>query len=150
MKDLVRRPAYLVSAILVVGSFSVLLQILIWLTWPYAPLRHFDEVTLREVASHVVPQGEALLIHGVGCRQTDHAGIAERAFIDGTIYAVEPQIVSARWCLEPIRDIAVAVPHNLPPGDYRLASTLRFRVNPIREVVYRYETVAFTVTARTP
>lgn len=132
----------------VATSFGAACLFTYWLLWPYNVLSGFVEDADIRLGSTTVSQGEVLELKGLPCNPWNRVGTVDRAFVDGTVYWVPTQATRVVPCDGRRRSILVSVPNHLPAGTYRLFTTLTFKVNPVRDVIYRHKTELFTVITR--
>lgn len=115
-----------------------------WLAAPYKVLDHFSS-NPRKVLTQVVHVGDMVIFQTPSCKLLDVPGTVSRRFVDGVVYQTPSVPTSAgQKCNGSLVNIPVHVP-NIPPGVYHLEAELRYKVNPLREVVYRFSTENFRV-----
>ena len=102
----------------------------------------------RAVGASVVHYGELLQYWpGTDCKVLDVPGTLSRSFVGQLIFQTPARATDRQVGCRSVDDTeGVEIP-NLPPGRYRLVITLSYRVNPLRDVIYRYETAEFLVVA---
>ena len=143
-----KRVSHWAAYVSVASSFGVACVFAYWLLWPYEVLSGFVTGADIRIETAEVRQGDSLILIGVGCNRMNRSGTIDRAFVDGTIYAIPTQATPGLGCDGRPRRIPVKVPEHLPPGIYRVATVLRYQVNPIRVITYRHQTEPFVVRIR--
>jgi len=69
-----------------------------------------------------------------------------RVFVDGVIYQISTYVTTndEQGCR--VRRVQIYVPKGLPPSTYKISTTFRFRVNPIRVIEMYTDSEKFEVT----
>lgn len=124
-------------------AFSIIVTVSYWLIHPYRPMT----IGTRPlpVINKEVKQGSILYYSLDYCKTMELPVTVRRRFVDGLIYSL-PDISAnnAVGCREQI--IGMEIPQNLPTGDYVLAITYSYQVNPIRKVEVGTHTEKFVIT----
>jgi hypothetical protein len=125
-------------------AFAVVGLAAYWMLAPYEVLR----VTNAHMSQSVVMQGQTTAYSDDYIKLLDIDGQATRAFVDGIVYDAGSYDSALPVQLTPKRIVRpVTIPSTLPPGRYHLQITVRYQVNPLRELVYQFYTDEFTVVA---
>lgn len=98
-----------------------------------------------QIEKTVYKRGEPLLIHFKQCKNMDIQGESSGAFVDGVVFLTPPYNRNLeKGCYDWV-ETTVIIPITLPAGNYQYSETVRYRINPLREVVYRFSTPQFEV-----
>ena len=126
-----------VAAAVVIG-----LTVLIsgWLLLPYNVIEGGSLVTDR----YYVKAGETINYHTDYCKHYDMPGKLSIQLIDTFAYNYNTLDSNAPIGCKGF-DRGIYIPKGVPPGNYFLRVTIRYQVNPLREVIYTNETNVFEV-----
>lgn len=128
------------------AAFAALATVAYWELAPFAPIT--ADGTPLTIYTPVVRPGETLTYGRHWCKNTDLDGIVSREFVDGVRYVtpvVQPHY--PRGCQDTM--IAIGVPR-IPPGVYRLHTSVVYQLNPLRQQTYEFWSTSFSIVARTP
>ena len=128
-----------------VVTAALIARVVTWYLSPAAVLTNLQP-GVRRVDPVTVRPGEILRYWpGPDCKVVDVPGTLSRSFVGDLVFQTPARAADrAVNCRELDDAEGVDVP-NLPPGRYHLVVTLSYKVNPLRDVIYRYETEEFTV-----
>lgn len=124
------------------AAFVFLVVLIFWEVYPYNVLT-INKRPL-EVVNREVKIGEILQYRLDYCKNKDYRVTIKRKFQDGLLYAL-PDIETTNPVGCRVQTIGLEIPHSLPPGEYIMLTEYVYRVNPVRDVVYRTHTEKFTV-----
>ena len=145
----IQRSLRLLVTVTIIAIFVLSGLLLYWSFYPYEPLViHTDPIDIVAPADKVVTQGSYLTYEFEYTKNTDVKATVHRQFIDGLVFDVansgRPTQTSRT---DSVARGQVYVPETLPPGSYRMKSTVIYQVNPIREVQSEYVSEEFEVIA---
>jgi hypothetical protein len=124
------------------SAFALMGLCAFWWFYPYQVI----SVDNAKMTAPVVYQGQTTTYTDDYKKLLDIPSEATRAFVDGIVYdagSYETNLpVGSGHIIRP-----VTIPDTLPPGRYHLQITLRYKVNPLKTVIYQFSTDEFTVKA---
>ena len=132
------------SALVIVFAFLFLLTIVYWSVYPYSPAT-FNALPHR-VDKKIVHGGDFIVLYIDVCKNMDVVPEISRVFVDGVIYQIPTYVTTndEQGCR--VRRVQIYVPKGLPPSTYKISTTFRFRVNPIRVIEMYTDSEKFEVT----
>jgi len=131
-----------IAALIGFGMITIIWAIfMFWWVYPY-------KTTVNEqpykLADTTIKRGELLQYEIDYCKYTDVTPTVHRQFIDGIIYSMpETTAQLKKGCGKFLN--SVAVPENLPPGEYYLKVVVSFKMNPIRIITKTFVTEKFNI-----
>ena len=156
MKDNIRRKTdkinakkqNLVADIFVYGSISfMVLWVCLFGFWEFYPYQVITVANAR-MTSPVVYQGEVTSYESDYTKSTNIEATVTRQFVDGLIF--DAGSCTSNLPVSSGRAISeISIPETLPPGQYHLVITLKYKVNPIRTIEVKYKSSDFTVLENT-
>lgn len=129
--------------VVVIAVFVFIAIIFYWLLRPYEVITPLEGN--YEIDKMVYMQGERFDIHLRICKNIQIKEDVFGRFIDGVIFSV-PENTSnfEKGCYDTIIS-SVKIPRTLPTGDYIYREQIVYKVNPLREITYTFETPKFSV-----
>lgn len=124
-------------------TFILLVVIIYWMLFPYKTLVFSD--AQFPVQNKVIKQGGTLYYISNYCKYTDLSATLTRNFTDGVVFSTPNETTNRESGCHTIT-VAVAIPKELPAGNYFLHNRYVYQVNPIREIVIEHDTERFVIT----
>jgi hypothetical protein len=93
----------------------------------------------------VYENGETLNIHFEICKRLPFREKIVGRFVDGVIFSIPDNESNFDVKCYDTYITGVSIPETLPEGNYIYEEQVTYKVNPIREVTYTFETPRFTV-----
>lgn len=131
------------SWITIASALSLVFIIIYWLIYPYNPAT-FNKLP-HKVDKKIVQGGDFIILNIDVCKNMDVVPEISRVFVDGVIYQIPTYTTTndEKGCR--VRRVQIYVPKGLPPSTYKISSTFRFRVNPIRIIEMYTDSEKFEV-----
>lgn len=131
------------SWITIASALSLVFIIIYWLIYPYNPAT-FNKLP-HKVDKKIVQGGDFIILNIDVCKNMDVVPEISRVFVDGVIYQIQTYTTTndEKGCR--VRRVQIYVPKGLPPSTYKISSTFRFRVNPIRIIEMYTDSEKFEV-----
>ena len=123
---------------------GIYVQVSIWFLWPYKTVRVLNTPTPITNQDGKVRAGTSLNMHLICEKFVTGRAEVSRSLIDGCVV----NVYSGYSDLEPgemDHIVSVFIPAWVPPGRYKLRTTYKYDVNPIRAISYTYESQYFEV-----
>lgn len=134
---------YLISWASILSALLTILVAGVWMVYPYKTLTVDDSP--EWVDKEIYKPGDTMTFHIDYCKYTDVKPLVTRQFVDGVIYTVPSYISASNDIGCGNRDIQVIIPTTLPDGEYKLTTTHRYQMNPLRVIDVMAETVKFKI-----
>jgi hypothetical protein len=123
---------------------GVYVQVSYWFLAKYDVCRVINAPVPVENPGKIVKRGTAVNIHVVGEKYKSLRAEVSRQLMNGcviTIASTFSDVPAEKFNYI----IAVGIPAWVPPGRYKLRSSYKYEVNPIKSVVYSYDSEYFEV-----
>jgi hypothetical protein len=137
-----RKIMILMSALSIFSAFFLVTLTLFWEFYPYKVL--VFNTPLFILNKKTIKAGQNLTYTSNYCKYIDLPATVGRVFSNDLIFSTPAQSSNRPMGCHSIT-VAVIVPHELPPGKYRLENVYEFKVNPIRTIVVKENTEEFNV-----
>ena len=132
---------YYLFGILILVSYFLLLAAY-WLFYPYKIITYSDLPYQTAKTEYV--QGDITTYSFKFCKHLELPATVEKQFVDGLLFMSEGNKNNLPLgCHKAV--IQLHIPETLPAGEYKLRTTARYRVNPIRIIEVVNETNTFNV-----
>jgi len=131
------------SGISLLSAVIFLIVVGYWMLYPYKVITFNDSVF--PMSTKVAKAGQIVSYKVDYCKTTDLSSSVTREFVNALIY-VTPTTINHRPKGCHVFTMGVVVHKELPPGEYYLHMTYRYKVNPIKEIIVEHNTEKFTVT----
>jgi hypothetical protein len=132
----------IISYISISSAIILLLVIFYWYFYPYKPVIFQDKVF--PIAVKTIKKGDLLFYTSNYCKYMELSAHVTRTFHNELLFVTPTTITNRPMGCNTI-NIGVLIPNELPAGEYKIENTYEFQVNPIRKVIIKEETEAFTV-----
>jgi hypothetical protein len=139
-----RKILNLVSYLTLLMALVVVLIVTYWMTYPYKPVE-FKNLP-HKIDTKQIKAGEYLTMNVDYCKYSTVVPVINTAFIDGIIYYVpqEGTINTVKpGCGE--NKVFIYIPKALPPGNYSVHRTWKYKVNPLRTITIYTQSETFEV-----
>lgn len=117
------------------------------LLWPFNLLDSHEGAWNITNPGKVVHYGETAMIQWRGCRHTDLPAHIDTELRGNILLSLPPRVSTTVPGCQTVGFPIVHVGPEIPPGRYHARVIITFRVNPLRDVQYVYETDVFTVAS---
>ena len=132
----------MIGWIAILCGMGLTILITTWLVYPYKVLEW--KVPTRKVITKTVKQGGVLIFESNYCKYYNIKPTITRIFENGILYYTpSTEGFKDKGCDKVL--IYTPVPQELPLGEYVLTSVYKYKVNPLREMVYVRSTEKFNV-----
>lgn len=143
-KEILIKISIIVLNLMFVFSLVMFLVFLYWLVLMPSKvlIAQKENYTLEK---YVYKKGENLLINFNQCKLIDVVGESSGEFIDGVVFTTpvfHRQL--EKGCYKTLV-ATVKVPETLPAGKYYYTEVIKYRLNPLKQVQYRFSTPKFEV-----
>jgi len=127
-------------------SLGMMIAFGLILYWSLANYNVLEELEGNyQIDKTVYTQGERFDIHLRICKNDNIREDVYGRFVDGVIYSVPENTSNFDiGCYDTIIN-SISIPDSLPEGTYSYSEDIVYKVNPIKEITYRFTTPEFTV-----
>ena len=129
--------------VIVATMWGFALLFFFWTLYPYNPLEIEEPV---KVLTPVVKAGDAVIVEFTFDKNTDVTPEVSLSLVDGVIYNLptySPSNVTGHTNNKAVN--VLTIPPSMPCGEYHLHWEATYEMNPIRDVVVKYESEKFEI-----
>jgi hypothetical protein len=134
----------IVAWITIILAIGLMFLVGFWLTYPYKPIV-FNNLPL-EIDTKVVKQGQPLVYVADYCKYDNIIPTTSITFVDQIVYMVPFGLAVAKPIGCAVTRFQIEIPFTLPPSEYVLKISYKYKVNPIRDATVSVESEPFQVT----